>query len=338
MRTIALAFFILFSFLFIHFAFAQSSCDPPFCIDLNPGDADFEVRPIALIDTPFDEGDYCGNPSEPGTLNRKLGLRATPGFLNIRWIAEDPAGIERNLGVDCWLVGSSCTVPAAVFVETPSVCSNEMCSFRGPTGEHACSIVDPDYEFNGENRVICRFFDLGDTTKTLESPDRKFKTADYVITVPPIAVTVGDDVRFPINVKSFGILPSFFTNNLTVLGNDGSVIVENGYKDTNKVTCGGITETIPLLKFLIAKNVVISILVHSSADEFSCSTSSQCAYLDNSPFTGVCQQNKCWSRSDIPINAAVTSLSEYNILGFVAIIVAAFAIILFSQRKKLKKL
>lgn len=304
---------------------------------LNPGSDAFFVRPINLEDTPFEEGDYCGNPDDEDTLNFKLGLKSSEGFLNIRWIAEDPAGIERNLGVDCWM---NCPASPEQIAADPSVCSAyQSCSFRGPTGEHACSIIDPEYLYYADNKVSCRFYDLIDPSITLEAPERLFRTVDFDVQTSPLTLTIGAPASMVVAVKSFGILETQFTNNVSVLNNqDGLVFVTNGFADTESAICGQTVETIPSILFLLAKSADVSILTHGSVDETICSFDSECTYLDNGPFAGVCQNSVCWKRLDVEVDAGSLSLSEYNVAGFLAIVLSSFAVFAFAQRKASKRL
>lgn len=329
MRSLALLSFALVVLISSSVAFAETV--------LNSGSGDFEVRPIILQDTIYQEGDYCGNPNNQSTMNFKLGLKSSPGFLNIRWVAEDPAGIERNLGVDCWM---NCPASVDAIEGNPSICNGyQSCTFNGPTGEHACSIIDPQYLFDADNRVACRFYDLLDPSLSLEVPERVFRTVDFDIQTSPVTITVGSETNLPVTVKSFSALQTHFTNNMTVLNNeDGLVLTENAVADTEQVTCGQTTQTIPSLNFLVAKSTTLSILVHESADGKACTFNLECSYLDNGPYTGVCQSNVCWKRLDVNVNAGALSLSEYNIVGIIAVVLASFFLFFRFQNGRAKRL
>jgi len=294
---------------------------------LGSGSGQFTVNPIVLFDVPLAEGDYCGNPSAPPTQNFRLGLNSDPDNLNIRWSAKDPGGIERQIGVDCWL---NCPATA----DPKNNCAGyQACSYRGPTGIGTCAIPGPNYNFNSDNGVICRFFDPILPSLDLVVENRTFRTVDYEVDTPPITVTVGSPVTVPIDVKSFGILENFFTNNITALQGSQLVYITNSYANTDQALCGDVVRTFPNIEFLSASSVPFSILSHSSVDPTPCSSSPQCGYLDNGPFTGQCVVGKCWKRLDITINAGVASLPEYNVFVFVFILFASSAIFFFARRK-----
>lgn len=294
---------------------------------LGSGNASFIVNPIILFDIPLEEGQYCGNPKYPQTQNFKLSLVGDTKFLNIRWNAKDPGGIERQIGVDCWL-----NCPANSNLQ--SNCAGfQACSYRGPTGDHACTVSAPVYNFNTDNRVVCRFFDPVLPLLDLVIDSRVFKTTDYEINTPPITITVGQPATAPIAVKSFGILENSYTNNITTLQSSQLVLVQGGFGNTENVTCGQVGSTFPRVTFLSAINAPFTVLSHNSVDTTSCTTDSQCSYLSDTGFSASCMQGKCWRRLDLNINAGVASLAEYNILGFIAIVAASVGIFFFARRK-----
>lgn len=295
---------------------------------LGSGSTDFTVNPIFLSDIPLEKGQYCGNPSDPSTQNFRLSLVGDTSFLNVRWKAADPGGIEREIGVDCFM---NCNATSDLL---NNCAGYQSCSYKGPTGDHACSIQGPSYKYNADNRVVCRFYDPILPSLDLVIESRTFKTTDYSIDTPPITLTVGSPATVPIDVKSFGILENSYTNNMTALQSQQLVIVQNGFANTDTVSCGEVTRTFPSVNFLSSINIPFSILVHNSIDSTPCSTNSQCSYLDNAGYTAQCISSKCWKRLDLSINAGVASLPEYNIYGFILIIIAS-SVVFFAARKKL---
>ncbi len=320
MRAIGLAVFLVSVVSLSSLAIAQGT-------RLGSGSRDFTVNPIILFDIPLEEGDYCGNPSDPPTLNFKLGLNSDPNFLNIRWNAKDPGGIERQIGVDCWL-----NCPASSNLQA-NCAGFQTCSYRGPTGQHACSVQGPKYNFNSDNRVVCRFFDPIIPSLDLVIENRTFRTVDYEIGTPPITVTVGSPVTVPIDVKSFGILENSFTNNMSVLQGSSLVTVSNGFGNTDSVKCGEVGRTFPSVSFLSSANIPFSVLSHSSVDTTPCSSDSQCSYLEDDAFSGKCVAGACWKRLDITINAGVASLPEYGVPGFIFILLASSAVFFLARRR-----
>lgn len=296
---------------------------------LGSGSTNFTVNPIVLSDIPLIAGDYCGNPKYPQTQNFKLGLSTSPGFLNVRWNAQDPGGIEREIGVNCWM---NCNATS----NFAQACAGfQTCSYRGPTGQHACSINGPRYNYNSDNNVTCRFFDPILPSLDLDIENRTFKTVDYEISTPPLSLTVGSPITVPIDVKSFGILNNTFTNNITALQNQQLVFVQNGYAITDSASCGATVRTFPSVNFLSAVKITFELLSHTSVDGTSCSADSQCGYLDNGAFKSQCVAGTCWKRLDVSMDAGLASLSEYNIYGFIALILGSAALFFLISRRKL---
>ena len=303
-------------------AFAQGT-------ELGGGSASFEVRPIILEDIPLEAGDYCGNPAFPQTLNEKLGLSTSDeDFLNIRWNAQDPNGLERQIGIQCWL---NCPVTNHdQIVNSTSFCDGyQMCSFLGPTGPHACSVQDPTYN-STDNVVHCRFYDQIDENTGLDVQNRTFKTFDYEISTPPVTLTVGVPTVLPIVVKSFGLIETSYTNNISALTQTFLVNVQNPVSVSDTAFCGETVETFPSLMFLSAQEIPFSILSHGSADVETCTVDPDCAYLGPD---ARCVNNLCWGRVDINIDAGVASLSEYHFPGFVFILLTASGLFFLSRRK-----
>lgn len=326
MRTLALAAFFISVVSFSSLVLAQGT-------QLTEGTAGFEVTPVILNDIPFEEGQYCGNPNDPQTLNFKLALVGDPDFLNVRWDVRDPGGVERQIGTDCWL---NCPrTSEEVLASGPgasNVCNGyQTCSFTGPTGDHACSIQQPVYNFDSDNTVVCRFYDVIDPSQGLVAPNRTFKTVDFEVNVPPITVTVGAQVNLPVTVKSFGILPNSFTNNFTALNKQQLVNVKNGVGETDTAICGEVVQTFPSLFFLAADSVPFSILTHTSVDTTTCSSNLDCGYLGQQ---AQCVQGVCWGRNDVTIVAELSSLPEYNIFGFVLIILVSSTVFFLARRKQ----
>jgi hypothetical protein len=301
--------------------------------ELGSGNTSFTVKPIILEEIPFDvnQNQYCGNPNRPQTQNFNLALVGDPDFLNVRWIARDPGGIERQIGVDCWL---DCPANPDQLLTNISLCNGyQKCSYVGPTGDHSCSIQKPVYNFRSGNNVTCRFYDTILPSQGLVVENRTFFTVDYEIYTPTVTLTVGEDAILPIDVKSFGILPNYYTNNLTALQSGQLVLIKNSFSNTDTVKCGESGRTFPTLKFLSAGSVPFGIFSRSSIDTTTCLSDADCVYLSGSGTIGQCVSNVCWKRYDLNVLAGVASLPEYGFIGFLAILILSS--VLFASRRKL---
>ena len=296
---------------------------------LGNGTANFTVIPYVLSDIPLNGGDYCGNPASPQTLNFKLGLSGDKNTLDVRWDAKDPSGvIGRQIGVDCYL-----NCPAT---SNPKInCINyQSCSYGpGQTGPGHCDFNGPRYNYTADNVVMCRFYDPILPLLDLVVQNRTFKTVDYTTSTPPITVTVGSPATLPIDVKSYGLLGGYYTNNFTALQRQQQVVVSSGLANTSSATCGQVVRTFPTLNFLSATNIPFATLVHDSVDPTSCSSDVQCNYLSGGSFNSQCVAGQCWKRADLNINAGVASLPDFNIYGFFLVIGGATAVFFFARRK-----
>jgi hypothetical protein len=252
-------------------------------------------------------------------------LVGSKDFLNIRWNAKDPGGIERVIGVDCWL-----NCPASS--DLVSQCSGyQSCNYRGPTGDHACSITQPGYDYTAENSVVCRFFDPILPSLDLEVQNRTFKMADYLIDTPPITMTVGSASTLPIDVKSYGMLPTPFTSNISALQSPQLVYIKNAVGTTEEASCGEVVRVFPSITFLSSGTIPFSILSRATADDTSCQFDYECSYLDDQIFDSQCADSVCWKRLDLTIRAGSASLPEYSLLGFLLIAALSTALVFFSR-------
>ena len=310
---------------------------------------DFVVQPIVLGPVPYETGQYCGNPNDPSTLSNKLAFVGDPNFLNVRWVAEDPSGIKRQIGTDCWLNCPGAADPDSLDLTKNlkfniSVCSNDgagiyqNCSYRGPTGDHACSMTDVAYKFNGNNTVVCRFFDPLKPAEGLAVPDRTFRVTDFTVNVQPIAVTVGASTTLPISVRSFGLLDAFYRNNLSAANLPWFVQLTNPVSDTAVAACGGTVETLPRVVFLSANTLGFTILVNGSNDKYACAPEGEnaaCNYLGLPSFgDNMCMHGRCMKKVEINIDASSNSLPEYGMPGFAALLALSSAVFFFARRKQ----
>jgi hypothetical protein len=133
-------------------------------------------------------------------------------------------------------------------------------------------------------------------------------------------LTVGTDAVLPIDVKSFGILPNYYTNNLTALQNSQLISISGPFASTASVRCGENGRTFPSIKFLSSGTIPFSILSRSSVDTTVCTVDGECSYLSDGSSPGRCVSNVCWKSYDLSIQAGVASLPEYGIAGFALIV------------------
>lgn len=294
--------FVLSSLAFSSVVFAQTR--------LNSGQSTFIVQPILLEDVP----DFTG-------LN-KLGLTGDLTFLNIRWKAKDPGGIERDIGVECYL---NCQNPGK---DIDTNCRGiQKCSYLGPTGDHSCSILNPQYSFKNNNNVTCKFYDPRlPAIGFLPYPNRTFKPIDFQISSGKPTVTVGKSFPFPVNVLTKGMIRDKFNVNISALQNEFFVDIKNPQTSTEELKYDDIGRVFPTITYFISTKIPLMILARSSKDPVVCSNDNDCNYLNIGGFQSKCVSNQCWKRLDVEIDAGKASLPEYDLLGLVLILIFSAAV------------
>lgn len=278
---------------------------------LNSGQKTFTVQPILLEQVP----DFTG-------LN-KLGLTGDITFLNIRWKAKDPGGIEREIGADCYL---NCPNSGKDIDKNCKVVNDVLhkCSYLGPTGDHSCSILNPAFDFRNTNNVTCKFYD----TKLpgvgfLPYPNRTFKPIDFEISSGKPTVTVGKSFPLPINIQTKGLLRDRFEVNISALQNEIFVDIENPLTKTEELKYGDIGRVFPTITYLVSVKTPLTILGRASTDPLSCTIDDDCRHLDNGGFKSRCVNKQCWKRADVEIDAGKANLPEYEMFGLFAILILA---------------
>lgn len=294
-------------------------------IILPPGEGDFFVLPLILLDVPIQKGDYCGNPARPETLQKKLVFNGNRNFLNILWNARDPGGIETRIQVTCYL---NCPDPG---LDIDANCAGKQsCTYIGPTGEHSCAIQNPQYNYKGSNNVVCKFTDETKTKTIFPYPNSTFYALDYSTSAVPTTVTIGTDVPVPVDVRSFSLLSTDFTINVTPLREEQLVVMDRNIFKTDTVVCGEVARSFPKIKFLVSTSEFpFSVLTNTSADPTTCNTDADCSYLGS----GVCNQEtkRCSQKTELKLSSGRASLPEYGSIGLLILIFSAAAI--FSWRK-----
>jgi hypothetical protein len=260
-------------------------------------------------------------------LQTKLNFNGDKDFLNILWQAQDPNGIQKDITVSCYL---NCP---NVGTGLDSLCAGyQGCGFDAiPTGQHSCTIDSPQYDYKGENSVACEFNDVDGKGDPVVY-EAKFWPIDYSTSATSKTVTVGSVTSVPVDVRYFGLLKSNFTINVSSSQSQG-ILIEKNLTDTNNLICGDVARVFPTMQFLIATESPynLKILSTSNSDITRCTTNLDCSYLTQGLFPAECihpvgaqeDQGICWARTDVEIKVGVASLSEYNIIGFIMLILIA---------------
>ncbi len=305
---------------------------------LDEGSAFFDLRPISLLDVPIEYGDYCVNPDGIEVQNTKLGLSTSDeNYLNIKWNAIDKDGIENKIGVECWL---NCQGTANDIINSTAEvnhCDNQnlgKCNFIGSTGTNFCTIINPNYTIS-DNEVKCRFYDQVDKNTGVHIETRNFKIIDYEIIIPTPVLTVGAHKTISLPVKSFGLLGTNFTNNITAFEKSHLVSIFRPRSITEVAYCGDVVESYPSINFLSTGKISFYIETHATQDNKLCILDNDCSYINtqNQFIESKCINNACWSRTSLSIEAGEASLPEYNFIGFLFIILFSSIVFYFKTKK-----
>lgn len=305
---------------------------------VDSGETPFFVQPIILSTPTSLPGDYCGIASDGTTLNSRLPMRGDSSYLNIRWRANDPGGIEREIRANCYL---NCPAPGLdPDVGCAALPENQKCTYNGPTGEHSCSITGPNYNQNSKNTVVCKFFDPRNPSINIATESRSFYVVDYGISINSLDVSVGSKFGLPIDTTSYSMFRTNFT--VRVDPKRSNVIVDQGTSGTSIVNCGETARALPGFNILTTGTVPVDIYVKSSVDNFACTSDLDCQnYMKSSGGTAFCNSlgkttfpdNRCWKKLLVNINADYASLPEFNLVGFL-ILTSAAGLIFMTRRSK----
>jgi hypothetical protein len=315
MRILIIA-FVAFIFL-LRFASAEV---------LNPGETTLEILGINLTALCDPNDDFTGT-CQPLALNGDL------SYLNIKWIAFYADGIERDIGVECYL---NCPNPGKD-IDTNCTAyrnSTNYCTYTAKTGYGFCTIVNPNYLFKNQiNNVTCKFYDPARTgIKYLPYPNRTFFSTNFdIFTTKNESVTVGKRITLGLSIRNNGLLITNFTSNVSVGINPQLVMIENPANRTGQLRYNQIGKLNPTIILLSAEKANLIVLTKSDIDPTVCYNDGDCAvnYL--------CLENKCWSKNIISINAENSSLPDFGLIGFIQIMVLAAGIVSVSITIKSKK-
>ncbi len=297
---------------------------------LNPGSTTFTIAPLFLngIQAQPQLGDYCGDPRIPATLSPYFGLQGTPTSLNIRWDAETPTGNATQIGVNCYL---NCGNPGNNI--TQNCAGVQSCSYVGPTGLHSCTISNPNYLSKQTNNITCQFYEVVNSSiQLLPYPNRTFYLYDYFVSSPTVSTTVGQPFTFKTSVTNFGLFTDNFTVNNTALQKASEIAIDRPVIQTDSAYCGQVVSVFPTVVMLVADTIPVSSQVHQTFDSNTCTTNNDCSYLTLGNQVGKCVSGVCYKAYTSTITAGLTSLPDFGIGGFLAIIFSAFVVFFFFNK------
>jgi hypothetical protein len=308
---------LLFLILFFPLVFAQ--------VALQPAEVNFTVTTIILEPLATTE-DFTGT-------SQILGLQGDLNYLNIRWNARYYTEEERDIGVWCYLNCPNVSSPIQVNCK-----DYQNCTYLGPTGEHSCSISFPNYLFTQINNVTCKFYDPENPEiEYLPYPNRTFYPIKFDLSAEPATITLGEPFTLSINVKSFGLLISNFTVNTSLIPSPEAppVIIENPLASTESIVYGQTGSVFPKITFLATGKATFEIYSKSNIEpvpnfDTSCNLREDCQFFDLG-YGYDCIDQRCWARYELQINAGKKSLSEFEIFGFIQILLITTILLILKK-------
>lgn len=290
---------------------------------LPPKDATFFVVPVVLSSCQ----DFTSS-------KQFLCLEGEKSFLTVKWTANYFDNTERTIGVKCYF---NCP-QAGSSIETQCA-SAQSCQYLGLVGSHSCTISNPQYQYTlppgSYNNITCKFYDpnnFDDKGKPLEFvpyPSRIFRPINYSISISPITATLGQPFNFPISVVPLGLFSSDYSFSLSELTQPPALSIDRTSGNTEKLGYSQPGRFSPRVTYLVAKSATVRALVTANADFITCNADSDCSYLGDA----VCVSNKCWQKADIQLKTGKASLSEFDIFGFLQIMLLS-VLVLFVLRRK----
>jgi hypothetical protein len=156
---------------------------------LEPGEKVFTVKSMIISALQLQ-----GNYSTTGSY-----------YLNIYWNSYYIVGTG-DIGAICYL---NCNP------KTADCSSAKNCSYLGPTGNAVCTIINPSYNFYGDNIVICKFYDPATPDIPYEPyPNKPFRPVAFSVWLFGVTSTIGKEFSLQTNVKNTGLFDDRY--NVTV--------------------------------------------------------------------------------------------------------------------------
>ena len=264
-----------------------------------------------------------------------LALYGDLSYLNIRWNAHYADYVPRKIGVNCYL---NCLNPGTNITGNCDEIPTNYCNYQSLTGYGFCTILNPNYLFQGQpNNVTCGFYNPAyPDIQFLPYPNRTFKPIEFDISsVLNTTATVGKPFILPVRVRNFGLLVDSFTSNTSILFSDNpdTISIENPIDQTGNLKYNEVGEIYSRINFLSTGKTNFEVLVKSNLDRSSCTSDSDCDYLDLPGSDAECIDGSCWKRITVGIDPGISSLPEFGWTGMLQIILLSAVAVFFLKRR-----
>ena len=200
---------------------------------------------------------------------------------------------------------------------------------------HSCAIPNPAYLVDlppqKTNTVACKFYDpAAPSVEFLPYPTRTFRPIDFSLFLSEVTATVGQAFNFPISVIPLGLIPSIYNFTISEISETKVLIIETTKGATEKLSYGDPGRFSPKIRHLAAGSTNVKVLATADKDPVTCSNNQDCSYLGDAE----CVDNRCWLKLERSLKAGNVSLPDFDIFGFLQIMMISGGMLLFSFKKR----
>jgi len=245
-----------------------------------------------------------------GLTGRGIELQAAftqtgSSYLNVYWNSYFIGGSNASIGATCYL---NC-------MAEQDCSSAQQCSQTG-LGPAVCTILNPVYKFTEINNVSCRFFNSQYPLIVYKPyPYRTFYPIKFDVFYSPLTTTVGERSKLQVNVKNTGLFKDNYTVKVAGFSPAGTLEIDpspippigpltgDSYESTTQTGFTSIN-----LRVVIAQDANICFTVNSTSKP------------GVNSFYGCAQ-----------VKSSFASLSDFNFLGVVWIMILSSALILINK-------
>jgi hypothetical protein len=288
-------------------------------ITLKPGQGAFEIQTITI-------NPVIGNYYPIGPL---YGY-GTKNYLNIIWNATYGNTLVGKISAACYL-NCPLTITDISQCISPSI---QSCQYTGAAGIGSCTITNPTYDYKNKNTVICSFRNPDNPSMTYKPyPNGTFMPISFSLRLPSvITFPIGTMNRLPFNILNLGLLEDSY-NTLVASTNPSFFNSVDNPSSTSRALYNEQASAFPRLQFMSSSiPYTLTVQISSAADPSTCTVASDCSSLVYGS-TPACVQGRCNYQVQIPVQATLASLPDFDWTGVVQILILSTVVLLVVSRK-----
>ncbi len=239
-------------------------------------------------------------------------------YLNIFWKSGYFEGERKEIAIKCFL---NCFNPGDD-IESNCAGYQNCTSIALAFTQAACTIQDPQYNFENLNLIMCKLFDPSFPDVEFKPyPNTTFWTLNFsLLPIKNITSTVGSSIVLPLTIKNLGLLDDTYEINITPLTNPNFISIKDRLTNLSLKSNELGSQSIKITP-LFSTSVDLGIWVYSTSPEwFNC---------NNCPSGFVCEASsgKCSKYISLKIESGNSSLSEISSLEIIFLILIALFLI-----------